>query len=230
MRTWASRIGAVVRLLDPDEQPRQILERMWCEVETWQIVSGIWLRCWPGRLQPGAFCAGRIGNDIIDLAKLAGAYAIPVGSGSGAIAREVRDGSTPVASLLVAHQDAPDVATLLVDLLARYCVERLRRQREVGERCEETGQQTTVAIDQQWSLQASLERHAERHGPDLESCFRQAERILIVYALNQARGVKLRAARSLGINRVTLDRKLVEYGVQVKRGRGVLEQASAGTA
>jgi hypothetical protein len=34
--------------------------------------------------------------------------------------------------------------------------------------------------------------------------------------------VKLRAARLLGINRVTLDRKLAEYRIRVKRGQGVV--------
>jgi len=39
--------------------------------------------------------------------------------------------------------------------------------------------------------------------------------------------VKLRAAKVLGINRVTLDRKLVEYHLHVKRGRGVVESGES---
>ena len=39
--------------------------------------------------------------------------------------------------------------------------------------------------------------------------------------------MKLRAAQALGINRVTLDRKLAEYGLVVRRGQGVLEPDDA---
>jgi len=72
------------------------------------------------------------------------------------------------------------------------------------------------------TLQAALDRYADLSGPDINKLFQQAERILITYALNKERGVKLRAARVLGINRVTLDRKLLEYHIHVKRGRGVV--------
>ena len=54
-----------------------------------------------------------------------------------------------------------------------------------------------------------------------------AERMLIIWALNRERGIKLRAAKALGINRVTLDRKLLEYTIHVKRGKGVVDAAEA---
>ena len=57
--------------------------------------------------------------------------------------------------------------------------------------------------------------------PDLNLLALATERVLIAWTLNRERGVKLRAAKALGINRVTLDRKLVEYGIQVTRGKGV---------
>jgi DNA-binding NtrC family response regulator len=71
-------------------------------------------------------------------------------------------------------------------------------------------------------LKGSLERYAEMVGPDLNALALATERILIAWALNKERGVKLRAAKALGINRVTLDRKLVEYAINVERGRGVV--------
>jgi transcriptional regulator with GAF, ATPase, and Fis domain len=78
------------------------------------------------------------------------------------------------------------------------------------------------------SLAVALERYADGAGPDVGKFFQQAERLLIIYALTKERGVKLRAAKALGINRVTLDRKLVEYHINVKRGQGVVEPSSPG--
>jgi transcriptional regulator with PAS, ATPase and Fis domain len=72
-------------------------------------------------------------------------------------------------------------------------------------------------------LSDAIERFAESSGPDINSFFQRSERLLIIYALNKERGVKLRAAKILGINRVTLDRKLVEYTLHVKRGKGVVD-------
>jgi len=79
----------------------------------------------------------------------------------------------------------------------------------------------------QEALDAALTAYADHAGPDLGAFIRHTERRLIVYALNRERGVKLRAARALGINRVTLDRKLVEYGIAVQRGSGVREEQPA---
>jgi DNA-binding NtrC family response regulator len=75
-------------------------------------------------------------------------------------------------------------------------------------------------------LKQALERYAGMASPDLNQLALSAERILINWTLNRERGVKLRAAKALGINRVTLDRKLVEYGINVTRGKGVAEDAA----
>jgi DNA-binding NtrC family response regulator len=71
-------------------------------------------------------------------------------------------------------------------------------------------------------LAAALARWAETRGPDVNVLYSTAERILINWALDRERGVKLRAARALGINRVTLDRKLLEHHITVRRGQGVV--------
>ena len=71
-------------------------------------------------------------------------------------------------------------------------------------------------------LNRALARWAETRGPDVNRLYTVAERTLINWALERERGVKLRAAKALGINRVTLDRKLVEHQITVKRGQGVV--------
>ena len=85
-----------------------------------------------------------------------------------------------------------------------------------------TPQQSSDGINQDADpltvLAQSLEHYADHNGPELASLMRQAEQILITYSLNKERGVKLRAAKHLGINRVTLDRKLHEYDITVRRG------------
>jgi len=73
-------------------------------------------------------------------------------------------------------------------------------------------------------LDRALEVYADSEGPNIGEVMRTCERRLIVHALNRENGVKLRAARALGINRVTLDRKLIEYRIRVKRGVGVIEE------
>jgi DNA-binding NtrC family response regulator len=74
------------------------------------------------------------------------------------------------------------------------------------------------------TLSDALESYATATGPDINAFFHRTERLLIIFALNKERGVKLRAAKILGINRVTLDRKLVEYSLHVKRGKGVVDE------
>ncbi|MCX8040006.1 MAG: sigma 54-interacting transcriptional regulator [Planctomycetota bacterium] len=72
-------------------------------------------------------------------------------------------------------------------------------------------------------LRRALERYAEAESADLARLTALIERALIPWALTRERGVKLRAAHRLGINRVTLDRKLLELGLAVRRGVGVVE-------
>ncbi|MCK6489297.1 MAG: sigma-54 dependent transcriptional regulator [Planctomycetes bacterium] len=81
----------------------------------------------------------------------------------------------------------------------------------------------TPAPDPEAQLAEALVRWADATGPDIGRLVGTAERVLITHALGRERGVKLRAARALGINRVTLDRKLAELGINVKRGQGVVE-------
>ena len=77
--------------------------------------------------------------------------------------------------------------------------------------------------DPEEALRTALERWSQRRSADVNKLYATAERMLIIIALNQERGVKLRAAKTLGINRVTLDRKLVEYSIHVRRGSGVVD-------
>jgi len=74
-------------------------------------------------------------------------------------------------------------------------------------------------------LRAAVEAWARSDGPDVHRCQAEVERILIEHALARHRGVKLRAAADLGINRVTLDRKIAEYGLCVRRGIGIVDPA-----
>ncbi len=79
-------------------------------------------------------------------------------------------------------------------------------------------------------LAEAVVQYADLTSPEIQKIFQHTERVLIEHTLNKERGVKLRAARLLGINRVTLDRKLVEYGIHVKRGKGVVTAAEADPA
>ena len=76
-------------------------------------------------------------------------------------------------------------------------------------------------------LAEALVRYADSASPDIQAIFQHTEKVLIAHTLNKERGVKLRAAKLLGINRVTLDRKLVEYDIHVKRGKGVVPAEEA---
>ncbi|TVR41799.1 MAG: sigma-54-dependent Fis family transcriptional regulator [Planctomycetota bacterium] len=81
-----------------------------------------------------------------------------------------------------------------------------------------------IPDDHMENLMQAIEHYAASAGPNISRAFNEIERLLITHALAAERGVKLRAAKRLGINRVTLDRKLVEYQLTVRRGIGVLER------
>jgi DNA-binding NtrC family response regulator len=70
-------------------------------------------------------------------------------------------------------------------------------------------------------LSHTIQRWADQHGGDLTQASEVMEQEILKWALSKEKGVKLRAARLLGINRVTLDRKLAHYGLEVERG-GIL--------
>ncbi|MBN8524513.1 MAG: sigma-54-dependent Fis family transcriptional regulator [Planctomycetes bacterium] len=82
--------------------------------------------------------------------------------------------------------------------------------------------------DPEAALREALARWAEHAGGDLVQVVETVERMVLTWALNRENGVKLRAARMLGINRVTLDRKLAAFGLEVHRGAGVVGEKRAG--
>ncbi|MBA2479921.1 MAG: sigma-54-dependent Fis family transcriptional regulator, partial [Planctomycetes bacterium] len=72
------------------------------------------------------------------------------------------------------------------------------------------------------ALRAALHDYAKAIAPGIAGVVAVIERALISHALDRTGGVKLRAATLLGINRVTLDRKLEHYRIGVRRGSGVV--------
>jgi DNA-binding NtrC family response regulator len=71
-------------------------------------------------------------------------------------------------------------------------------------------------------LDRAVSAWAERGTAGLGAIMDAAERAALVWAVERCGGVKLQAARLLGINRVTLDRKLAQHGLEVRRGAGTV--------
>ena len=71
---------------------------------------------------------------------------------------------------------------------------------------------TTVRTDLD-RMSESIAALRHDHGFGYHQIAAWAERLAITQALNEAQGVKLKAARSLGLNRVTLDRKIEAIGL-----------------
>jgi transcriptional regulator with GAF, ATPase, and Fis domain len=139
MHLWPTRVGTVLQILDPATGPRLILERLWHEVGHWQTIGGIWLQCRPGHLTPaGTFIVGDPPEGADEIASLATTATAPIQTDSlPVVARQLRDGNVPIATLMVSHRDSEDAAAFLVDVLSRYCMDRLRVQLEVSELAEE---------------------------------------------------------------------------------------------
>lgn len=139
MLLWPTRVGAVLAMLDPATGPRLILERLWHEVAHWQTIGGIWLQCRPGHLTPaGTFIVGEPPEAVEEIAALATTATAPIQTDSlPVVARQLRDGNVPIATLLVSHKGSEEAAAFLVDVLSRYCMDRLRVQLEVSELAEE---------------------------------------------------------------------------------------------
>ncbi len=139
MQTWPTRVGTVLQLLDPAVGTRLILERLWLEVMSWKSIGGIWLQCRPGHLTPsGTFIVGEPPDSAEEIAALAGTVTAPIATdGLPVVARQLRDGNVPIAILMVSHRNSEDAAAFLVDVLSRYCMDRLRVQLEVSELAEE---------------------------------------------------------------------------------------------
>ncbi|GDY12534.1 hypothetical protein LBMAG53_14120 [Planctomycetota bacterium] len=139
MHTWPTRVGTVLHLLDPATGPRLILDRLWHEVKNWGTIGGIWLNCRSGHLTPsGTFIVGEAPDSADEIAALATPHTAPIATdGLPVVARQLRDGNVPIATLLVSHRQSEDAAAFLVDSLSRYCMDRLRVQLEVSELAEE---------------------------------------------------------------------------------------------
>ncbi len=139
MHTWPTRVGAVLQMLDPGTGPRLILDRLWQECLSWKTIGGIWLQCRPGHLTPsGTFQVGEPIPEVEEIAALATAATAPIHTDAlPVIARQLRDGNVPIATLLVSHHQAEEAAAFVVDVLSRWCMDRLRLQLEVSELSEE---------------------------------------------------------------------------------------------
>jgi DNA-binding NtrC family response regulator len=126
-------------MLDPAVGPRLILERLWIEVANWKTIGGIWLHCRPGHLTPsGTFLVGEPPDSADEIAALATTATAPIATdGLPVVARQLKDGNVTVAVLLVSHRNSEDAAAFLVDVISRYCMDRLRVQLEVSELAEE---------------------------------------------------------------------------------------------
>ncbi len=139
MQSWPTRVGTILQLLDPTMGPRLLLDRLWLEVDRWKAIGGVWLRCLPGHLSPaGTFAVGEALPEVEEIALLATPNTAPIATDSlPVIARQLRDGNVPIATLVVSHRDSEDAAAFLVDALSRWLVDRLRLQLEASELVEE---------------------------------------------------------------------------------------------
>jgi Nif-specific regulatory protein len=139
MHTWPTRVGAVLQMLDPAVGPRLVLERLWLEVSQWKTIGGIWLHIRSGHLTPaGTFLTGEAIPNATEVAALAGPATAPIETdGLPVVARQLKDGNVPIATLLVSHRSTEDGAAFLVDVLSRWCMDRLRLQLEASELAEE---------------------------------------------------------------------------------------------
>jgi DNA-binding NtrC family response regulator len=139
VHTWPTRVGAVLQMLDPAVGPRLVLDRLWHEVKGWKTIGGIWLHLKPGHLSPsGTFIVGEPPDEADEIAALATPATAPIATdGLPVVARQLRDGNVPIAILMVSHRESEDAAAFIVDVLSRWCTDRLRVQLEVSELAEE---------------------------------------------------------------------------------------------
>jgi Nif-specific regulatory protein len=139
VHTWPTRVGAVLQMLDPAVGPRLVMDRLWHEVKGWKTIGGIWLQCRPGHLSPsGTFIVGDPPDSADEIATLATPTTAPIATdGLPVVARQLRDGNVPIATLMVSHRGSEDAAAFVVDVMSRWCMDRLRVQLEVSELAEE---------------------------------------------------------------------------------------------
>jgi two-component system response regulator HydG len=139
MHTWPTRVGAVLQMLDPASGPRLVLDRLWLEVQSWKTIGGLWLHCRPGHLAPaGIVVVGEAPPEVEEIAAMAGPNTAPIATdGLPVVARQLRDGNVPIATIVVSHHGSEDAAAFIVDVLSRWCTDRLRLQLEASELVEE---------------------------------------------------------------------------------------------
>lgn len=139
MHTWPTRVGSVLQMLEPSVGPRLVLERLWLEVIHWRSIGGIWLNIRAGHLTPsGVFMVGDAIANAGEVAALATPNTAPIETdGLPVVARQLRDGNVPIATLMVSHNQSEDAASFIVDVLSRWCTDRLRLQLESSELAEE---------------------------------------------------------------------------------------------
>ncbi len=155
MHVWPTRVGAVLQMLDPTVGPKLILDRLWLEIGAWGGgIAGIWLNCRAGHLTPsGSFLVGAPPANADELAVLASPHTAPIATDDlPVVARQLRDGNVPVATLLISHRACEEAAAFLVDALSRWLVDRLRLQLQASELNEENQ-----------ALRDSLALHVRQH-------------------------------------------------------------------
>jgi DNA-binding NtrC family response regulator len=125
--------------MDPAVGTKLLLDRLWLEVIHWKTIGGIWLSCRPGHLTPsGTFLVGEPPDSADEIAALATATTAPIATdGLPVVARQLKDGNVTIGTVLVSHRQGEDAAAFLVDVIARWALDRLRVQLEVSELAEE---------------------------------------------------------------------------------------------
>ena len=83
-------------------------------------------------------------------------------------------------------------------------------------------EQAAKPVDPEQVLRQAVEGWIAVTGSDIGRVVDRVERLVLTWALTREQGIKMRAARLLGINRVTLDRKLAAHGLEVRRSAGVV--------
>ncbi|MBA2481173.1 MAG: hypothetical protein H0V44_10970, partial [Planctomycetes bacterium] len=110
MHSWPTRVGTVLQLIDAAVPTRLVVDRLWLEVQGWGTIGGIWLQCRPGHLAPsGTFLAGEPPVDADEIAALATPATSPIATDHlPVVARQLRDGNVPIATIVISHHGSQD--------------------------------------------------------------------------------------------------------------------------
>ena len=138
-QTWVESFGDLLRVLDPSLGPKGLLDVLWSRVHSWGCIRGVWFHAKPGHFVPAGYSmVGEAIPDGDELAAATGVATAPLnGSPIPVVGRQIRDGNVVVATVLASHSGPPDPAILLVEAIARWCLDRRRLQVEVSELSEE---------------------------------------------------------------------------------------------